>query len=805
MAWLFEQILGLLSTEAGSMTYHLVLAFSIVGALQFTLAPRNLIPLGIKRREILGLSFLLFLQIALFVYSGLAWQGLVAKEAWLPLLDRGAALLMLVAIIWLWGFAESNPVGDAASLIVGFLTLIGSLFGALWWLRVSVELGISETPLNGSAVDLNFQIAALVLIGAGLLLLLINRPVGWGYGLSMLLLMAAGHILHLILVPYPGDYPYVLRLIQMAAFPFLLQLPQRVFHFESSKQDVTDQSAESKTLLEEGDQGMDHRPGQGLGVDYQILASMLSLIEDNEPRQVCRKLVSILAQTGKADHVFLVSPPDENGNMQILCGLDKTAGRYMESALVDGRSFPILTSCTKMGRIRRLPASSASPDRLSLNRLYGLDQDGAMLFVPVLNSEGKPLQSAILISVDLQNDWSMDEQSLIGSLTKFLVQFLQHTQQSHKMRNELDNTRQAARRVQDQAQLVYLEERKLRDQLAALQERSGQDRAQLVQMTGMVAEHAEFQQIIAELKEENERLRDHLEQAQQSSGKRIGPLTGELRLALEEISLLRTALTDTESRLTTLEFAPSHAEPSNPQLNNIVSLAEELLQPLSSIIGYTDLLLGESTGILGSNQRKFLDRIKLSTKRFGRLLDELLQVSMTESDPTRVDYQEIDLRSVIQDALREADSLFQLRRLVLRTRLPDKPLIIQSDREALRKILIQLLRNAATANPEGGEVSVNAWLEGSDQEKDFVLIQISDKGPGIPLEDLPLVFNPRPGASQLRGLGSSEIDFVRIKTLVEVLGGRTWVDSDPGQGSVFSILLPAVPDQESQMDEENFV
>lgn len=427
-----------------------------------------------------------------------------------------------------------------------------------------------------------------------------------------------------------------------------------------------------------------------------------------------------------------------------------------------------------------------------------------MLFVPVLNSDGKPLQSAILLSMDPQNDWDVDEQSLIGSLTKFLVQFLQYTQQSHEMKIELDNTRQAARRVQDQAQLVYLEERKLRDQLAALQERSGQDRAQLVQMTAMVAEHAEFQQIIAETKEENERLRDHLVQAQENTGKRVGPLTGELRLALEEISLLRTALTDTESRLTTLEFAPGHSEPSNPQLNNIVSLAEELRQPLSSIIGYTDLLLGESTGILGSNQRKFLDRIKLSTKRFGRLLDELLQVSMTESDPTRVNYQEIDLRSVIQDALREADSLFQLRRLVLRTRLPDKPLIIQSDREALRKILIQLLRNAATANPEGGEVSVNAWLEGSDQEKDFVLIQISDRGPGIPLDDLPLVFNPNPGTGQLRGLGGSEIDFVRIKTLVEVLGGRTWVDSDPGQGSVFSILLPAVHEQESQMDEGYF-
>lgn len=803
MAWLFEQIIALLSTEAGSMTYHLVLAFSIAGALQISLAQRSRAPSKARRREILGLSFLLIVQVGLFICSGLAWQGLIDGELWLPLLDRGVTLVMLVAIIWLWCFPMSNPGADAASMIVGFLALIGSFFGALWWLRVSAELGISEAPLNGSAIDLNFQIAALILIGIGLLLLLADHPVGMGNGLAMLLLMTAGHAAHLLLLPYPGDYPYALRLFQMAAFPFLLLIPQRSGLSESTLGLIEDQAAEGQALTGEGDSSIESGHDQSQVEDYQLFAMLFGLIEETEPRQVCRRLVSILAQAGKADHVFLVSPPDGNGNMHILCGLDKSAGRYMESSVVDGRSFPILSSCTKMGRIRRLPASSASPDRLSLGRLYGLEQDGAMLFVPVLTPEGVPLQSAILVSTNGQNDWSADEQSMIGGLAKFLVQFLQKTLHANEMQHELENTRQAARRVQDQAQLVYLEERKLRDQLAALQERSEQDRAQLVQMTTVIGEHALFQQKMDELNEENERLWDRLKQAQESAGKKVGPLTGELRLALEEISLLRTAVAEAEARLTTLEFSPSHTDLSSPQLDNIVSLAEELRQPLSSIIGYTDLLLGESTGILGSNQRKFLDRIKLSTRRFGRLLDELLQVSMSESDPTRVDFQEIDIRSIINDSLRETDGLFQLRHLVLRTRLPEKPLLIQSDREALRKIITQLLRNAATANPEGGEVGVNAWLEGSNQEKAYVLIQISDKGPGIPVADLPLVFNPKPGPYQIRGLGSSGVDFLRIKTLVEMLGGRTWVDSDAEHGSVFSILLPAVPERDGHPVEEN--
>jgi signal transduction histidine kinase len=215
------------------------------------------------------------------------------------------------------------------------------------------------------------------------------------------------------------------------------------------------------------------------------------------------------------------------------------------------------------------------------------------------------------------------------------------------------------------------------------------------------------------------------------------------------------------------------------------------------MVGYTDVLLGESIGILGANQRKYLERIKLSTERFSRMLDEIVQVSMIESDPSRLEMEELDVREIIEEAGHELNGLIHLKQIAFKKRLPELALKITSDRDSLQKAVIQLLRNACAATPEGGEVSVAARLESSESERDFVLIQVADQGKGISTQDLPRIFTPaklqaseNPPA-RIQGLGNTGVDFVRIKTLIEALGGRTWVDSEPGTGAVFSILLPA--------------
>jgi signal transduction histidine kinase len=294
-------------------------------------------------------------------------------------------------------------------------------------------------------------------------------------------------------------------------------------------------------------------------------------------------------------------------------------------------------------------------------------------------------------------------------------------------------------------------------------------------------------------------LKENIRQAIEDANAREKPLGGELRLALEEIALLRNAVAEAEHEIASLEVNPVDASPSSEQLATIQSISQDLRQPLSSIVGYTDLLLGESIGILGATQRKYLERIKLSTERFSRLIDDLVQTSMVESNPTRIEREEIDICAVIQTVIKEANRTIQMKRVMLKTNLPDQPLKIISDPNALRRVLSLLLQNAGSVTPEGSEMCISARLESSENKLDFVLVQVSDRGGGIAPQDIPKVFTPRSQTVEIQGLGKNHVDFLRLKTLIEVLGGRTWVDSEPGLGATFSILLPAVPEPTNEM------
>jgi signal transduction histidine kinase len=802
MAWLTDQILTLLASEAGSLTYHLVLAFSIAGAIQIAINQRTRSVNPLTRRILLGLSLLLLFQILLFAASGMVWQGILEGQTWLPFIDRALTLLSLVIIVWLWAFPQPDSMIDAASMVIGFLVIVGSIFLAIWWSRqgftpVSSVLQTNGFPtqaaINGSPVDLLFQAASLIVAVIGLIILLIRRPAGWGIGLSMMVLLTAGHISYLLLLPENGAYPTAVRLFQMAAYPFLLMLPQRAV-FQEEVETQTYQEESSPELDEQVEPlKLDAQSEAEMEIYAQILKPLLGLMEDLSAEQAYKRIVALLVATAKADYAFLVSPFDYDGQLQVYCGYDNLSKRYFDRTAIDASSFPILSSCFKMGRVRRLSSSSASPDRISLGQLFGLDQVGAMLFVPVLSQEGNPLAGIILVMADADSDWSIDQQSTIGLLAKFLILYRGRAQAAAELQSELTQAHQASRQIQGRIQQFNEEDQKLRDKITVLEERIHLDQEQIAVMSALVVDQELLRKETERLRAENEKLGLAIDRAKDIAVIRQEPLEGELRLALEEISLLRSTVPNAGDRIGEKEIAQEGGEPSQTQLEEIRSISQDLRQPLASIVGYIDVLLGESVGILGSNQRKYLERIKISTERFGRMLDELVQASLVESDASRIHYQEVDLRSLIETASHETNDLSQLRRVSLKTTLPEHPIYISTDRDALLEVITQLVRNAVSITQEGEDVEVTAQLERSDSEGDYILIQIADKGGGIPIQDLTRVFSPNPSGTVFEGVGDSGVDLVRLKTLVEVLGGRIWVDSEPGVGSIFSLLLPALP------------
>jgi signal transduction histidine kinase len=198
-------------------------------------------------------------------------------------------------------------------------------------------------------------------------------------------------------------------------------------------------------------------------------------------------------------------------------------------------------------------------------------------------------------------------------------------------------------------------------------------------------------------------------------------------------------------------------------------------------------------GILGVQQRKHLERIKVSTERMGRLVDDLIQIASLEGNVSKLTLEEVDLGKVIQDAVGETKRQIMQKDIQLRLDLPEAPLHLSTDLRALRKVFSSLLNNAVQVTSPGGNVRLLARKESTDGEEDYVLVQVIDSGGGIALTDLPMIFSHRSPDAPIQGIGNGGVDLPGTKTLIEVMGGRTWVDSEPGQGAVFSVLLPIAP------------
>src|SRR5688572_5435675 len=217
-----DRFFSFLTQPEGSLIYHLILVFSIAGALQAAFVHWRSSEFPQARRTMFGLGMLLLGQIVLFIIGGLGIQGFINLPLFLPPLDRAVTLFSLVWMIWLWAFPEPSRPADAATWL---LSLLVAAALALSLTAYSAEPPL--TPYNQTTYDTFWQLASIGFSIYGLFMLLIRRPNGWGYGMAVFLLSFAGHLLHLLFGRGDGDFPGAVRLAHMAAYPILMTLPQR--------------------------------------------------------------------------------------------------------------------------------------------------------------------------------------------------------------------------------------------------------------------------------------------------------------------------------------------------------------------------------------------------------------------------------------------------------------------------------------------------------------------------------------------------------------------------------------------------
>jgi signal transduction histidine kinase len=268
----------------------------------------------------------------------------------------------------------------------------------------------------------------------------------------------------------------------------------------------------------------------------------------------------------------------------------------------------------------------------------------------------------------------------------------------------------------------------------------------------------------------------------------------ELKTSLKEIARLQKHVADADIRILELENLARAATKASRNWDALINLGEEMRQPMSSIIGYSDFLLSESVGLLGALQRKFLERVKVSTERMSILVENLIHIAAVESGKLKLTLGSVNLSAALDSAIASVSDQIREKNVILRVDLADSLPEIEGDREALRLILTHLLQNAVNITPINGEVSVSAHFATFEDLRDYVRIQITDSGPGIIPADLPRVFerHAAPRSEQIAGLGMSSIGLSVARNLVEAHGGRIWVDSPAGAGATFCLILPTL-------------
>ncbi len=211
-------------------------------------------------------------------------------------------------------------------------------------------------------------------------------------------------------------------------------------------------------------------------------------------------------------------------------------------------------------------------------------------------------------------------------------------------------------------------------------------------------------------------------------------------------------------------------------------IAHDLRSPLNAILGYAELLRLLESRALGEGS-SWIDRIEHSAHQMGSMIDDLVESTRLESGILTIQRRPTALRTVILEALEHLPTPEDRERV--RLEAPPEPVAVPVDAERIERLVTNLLSNALKYSPPDAPVVVR--LQAHEKE---IVLSVSDRGPGLAPESIPHLFQRfyrvDPG-SRIEGMG---LGLYIARLIVEAHGGRIWAESEPGQGSTFSVALP---------------
>jgi signal transduction histidine kinase len=852
---MLNEAVSILTHSPGSLVYHLnlVMTLALLLALSRIHHSRSRNPSSV--RWTLAAGWTLLIRLSMMLGAGFAWLGFFEGSLILPPLDRFIGIAG--ALLFAWAFLLPVPHSRGNMGLISLLTLAG-----LASIVNIILIGVSgtETSFNEGLYDAVWGIAGLLVAITVSVLLATRRPPEWNIAAAGFALLAMGYLLHLTLGPKQNSFAGFLRWVELAAYPVFALAAVRSLSFDATHPSVTQERAITHEAPEDFASHLEvlknivhmvnikeanelasisvRSLGRIMKAEYSMLltppdpsgqfsiAVGYDLIRETHlpgiplSQEECPVISSALTQqrtlnlpsasrtpdlkhlqnslrlesTGPALLVPLISSGDLHGGILLLSPFARRRWENSEQEAVEVFSEHLALRFRQLFHATILAAAESIPDESSLSvahsRIRELEAEKETL-IEQLNDASRSQVSEPVESID-----TVRQAEEVASLLEM------HEESKgtiSALEAEIERLKSSVAEEATDTSEKDIEITRLKDALsmAAADRAKGEE-----EIKGLREVLAEIALTQSSNEEEIKRLKGALAEA--SSGpslEEVTKLTHDLSTVRSELDSARNQIAehDTQTQMSRIDVSELSTD-----IKAIAKIAVELRQPLSSVMGYTDLLLSESVGLLGAAQRQFLERVRSGTDRMGALLSNLIQIAAIETGMLSLRPGPVDLVSCIESAVTQASLELRKRHLALRMDFPEDMPPITGDIDATTHIVMNLLNNAIGASPDGEEIIVSARVQEGEQAE-FLMLTVSDAGEGIPAGDLGRVFQrtQEAGDSPIPGLGDQGIGLSVVQSLIDTMGGRVWLDSKVGLGSTFTVLFPlARPSPETLLSAE---
>ncbi len=712
-------------------------------------------------------------RILLTSFSVLAALKLLNGPLILPSFERFVSLIGIGTFFWAFIAPEPKKLVDGnldAILSLSIVGLIGSILYV--WLN-----GI-PAAYNHTLADANWGAAGLLGAVLAIAFLINQRPPQWVLGAFGFSLLTVGAALHITMGSKDAAFAGFVRWSELAAYPLLTISLIQALRAGSSRKDAISR--------------IDTMPYHSSPALADVVKTT-GLISAKNANELATRAVEMLAQSMRVEVCLLLTSPVPPEHFSIATAYDLIREVHLPGTTLDAKKCPVIVTTMTHKRSLVLPASSNSPDLNYLKEKLNFKSAGSALLVPLV-AESTLLGGLLLLSPYVHRRWHPKERGAVEEMATHVSQRFWQMQREAQTEMPDDSSEQGVLAATRQ-KISELEKEKndLAQQLLSASDT--QKRARDDRIAALLEMHERDMESIRALEKEIEELKSASYAplaSKQLEGD--GQLAVELQIALEELS-------ETRNQLALLQASGGIPEDGEHmptvEFERFASIARELRKPLSSLLGYIDVLTHETVGELDELQRKYLDRMRISMERMDELLHSIPQPTAMETTPFLVPRKPIDFQHCLKQALGKIKPSLHSKNLSLRMDIPSQLPSIQGPEEVLLQILVPLLTNAVRVSPEGEEIILAARVQQTDGAE-FLMLTVSDAGVSHAPSEGEFPDDPS-RKSILHTVGHDEsAHHSTIQSLCESLGGRAWFDHDPGVGNTCTVLLPTASATDSE-------